>query len=172
MARVGERVGAILSGSDREVQFLGFGVYAGRPLRPNWRQEAAMYVEAQTELNAAAARQTVADWLKYHRAENDWMRDRAPEQVRDDDEIRQMAERSYREAQERLAWTSEQVLEYLKTSGLLGNPCIRLDSGDEVWGMECWWGSEENVRRQLAQWEKSGAKIVDVRLDPDRWTAA
>ena len=29
------------------------------------------------------------------------------------------------------------------------NPKIRLDSGDIVWGCECWWGGEESVKRDI-----------------------
>jgi len=29
------------------------------------------------------------------------------------------------------------------------NPRILLDSGERVWGCECWWGTEAEVRRQL-----------------------
>ena len=30
------------------------------------------------------------------------------------------------------------------------NPKIVLDSGDVVWGCECWWGSEEKIRELTA----------------------
>lgn len=29
------------------------------------------------------------------------------------------------------------------------NPRIRLDNGEVVWGMECWWGPEESVKQRL-----------------------
>jgi len=29
------------------------------------------------------------------------------------------------------------------------NPRITLDSGETVWGMQCWWGSEEGIRKQI-----------------------
>ncbi len=29
------------------------------------------------------------------------------------------------------------------------NPRIRLDSGDVVWGCQCWWGSEEAARKAI-----------------------
>ena len=29
-------------------------------------------------------------------------------------------------------------------TGLGPNPCIRLDSGEYVWGYECWWMSEKD----------------------------
>jgi hypothetical protein len=31
------------------------------------------------------------------------------------------------------------------------NPCIELDSGERVWGCECWWGKEESVKKILTQ---------------------
>ena len=31
----------------------------------------------------------------------------------------------------------------------LKNPKIRLDSGEVVWGYECWWGPEEKVTETI-----------------------
>jgi hypothetical protein len=36
---------------------------------------------------------------------------------------------------------------------LARNPRIRLDSGDVVWGCQCWWGSEEKVTRSIGDRE-------------------
>jgi hypothetical protein len=41
------------------------------------------------------------------------------------------------------------------------NPRIRLDSGQYVWGCECWWGPEARVKKLLAAAEK----VVDVDID-------
>lgn len=35
------------------------------------------------------------------------------------------------------------------------NPRIKLDNGDVVWGLECWWGSENRIKEKL-----DGATIV------------
>jgi hypothetical protein len=37
------------------------------------------------------------------------------------------------------------------------NPRILLDSGERVWGCECWWGSESEVKKRLSGYE---VKIV------------
>lgn len=29
------------------------------------------------------------------------------------------------------------------------NPCIKLDSGELVWGYQCWWGPEEKVKAMI-----------------------
>lgn len=39
------------------------------------------------------------------------------------------------------------------------NPKILLDNGDVVWGLECWWGSEEEIKELI-----KGLKIIDVRI--------
>lgn len=31
------------------------------------------------------------------------------------------------------------------------NPRIKLDSGETVWGCECWWGSEARIKATLAK---------------------
>ena len=43
-------------------------------------------------------------------------------------------------------------LEYeeLRLSGFT-NPKIKLDDGGVVWGMQCWWGSEESMKKELAK---------------------
>lgn len=33
----------------------------------------------------------------------------------------------------------------------LSNPCIQLDNGDIVWGCECWWGAEEEIKKTESQ---------------------
>jgi hypothetical protein len=43
------------------------------------------------------------------------------------------------------------------------NPCVRLDNGDEVYGCECWWGPEEQVRKQLDGKEVREAKVAEIR---------
>lgn len=29
------------------------------------------------------------------------------------------------------------------------NPCIKLDDGTVVWGMECWWGPEDKIKQAI-----------------------
>ena len=40
------------------------------------------------------------------------------------------------------------------------NPTIKLDSGEMVYGCECWWGSEEAVKNRLAQCKE--VKIISI----------
>lgn len=39
------------------------------------------------------------------------------------------------------------------------NPKLVLDNGDTVWGCECWWGPEEQIRKEI-----EGHKIEEVRI--------
>jgi hypothetical protein len=43
------------------------------------------------------------------------------------------------------------------------NPKIQLDSGKVVWGCECWWGLEAEVKPMLA-----GRTVVEVDIDAER----
>jgi hypothetical protein len=43
------------------------------------------------------------------------------------------------------------------------NPCIELDSGKIVYGCECWWGGEEQVKKRL-----DAAEVVNVDIDDIR----
>lgn len=51
-------------------------------------------------------------------------------------------------------WTADKVK--------MPNPLIRLDSGAEVWGAECWWGPEAKVKDVVAQAKAGGKKVVDL----------
>jgi hypothetical protein len=47
------------------------------------------------------------------------------------------------------------------------NPKIELDNGKVVWGCECWWGSEEKIKKMM-----EGKTIVEVDIDAARAAAA
>lgn len=55
-----------------------------------------------------------------------------------------------------------------KVANWQGNPLIKLDSGKYVWGCECWWGSEAEVRQQLLSYVKAGYIIKTVDIDEIR----
>lgn len=46
--------------------------------------------------------------------------------------------------------------------GEFPNPKIQLDDGGVVWGCECWWGSEDQVRQMI------GVRKVVIEPAPDR----
>ena len=48
------------------------------------------------------------------------------------------------------------------------NPRIRLDNGKVVYGCECWWGSEEEIKNKIMLWEKKDYKIINVDIDEVR----
>lgn len=43
------------------------------------------------------------------------------------------------------------------------NPKIELDSGEVVYGCECWWGSEEKVKSMLKNKKVNNVSIVAIR---------
>ncbi len=50
----------------------------------------------------------------------------------------------------------------------LSNPRIRLDSGQVVWGCECWWGPESKIQHEIETWKASGYVIKKVDIDAIR----
>lgn len=44
------------------------------------------------------------------------------------------------------------------------NPTIQLDSGEIVYGCECWWGPEAAIKRRLSQCEDQGAEVQTVSV--------
>src|SRR5690349_638265 len=44
------------------------------------------------------------------------------------------------------------------------NPRIRLDSGEVVYGAECWWGPEDDIRKRVERLEKVGFTVETVTV--------
>lgn len=51
------------------------------------------------------------------------------------------------------------------------NPKLTLDSGKVVWGCECWWGSEDEVKKSIAGKTLVPVDIEEIRSQyaPRRW---
>lgn len=48
------------------------------------------------------------------------------------------------------------------------NPCIYLDSGDIIWGFQCWWGPRDLIK---AKYSHATLIQVPVPEDNERWQA-
>jgi len=48
------------------------------------------------------------------------------------------------------------------------NPRILLDSGDVVWGCECWWGPEEKVLKMIGTRRVESVIMHDFRTAPGK----
>lgn len=48
------------------------------------------------------------------------------------------------------------------------NPKIQLDSGQTVYGCECWWAPEERIELKLERYRTLGFLIVDVDIEQIR----
>lgn len=44
------------------------------------------------------------------------------------------------------------------------NPKIKLDCGDVVWGCECWWGPEDEIKKSLAEYKKKGVMVKTITV--------
>lgn len=44
------------------------------------------------------------------------------------------------------------------------NPKIELDSGETVWGCQCWWAPEEKVKKRLESWKEAGWEIREKSM--------
>jgi len=53
---------------------------------------------------------------------------------------------------------------------LLGkkNPKIVLDNGKVVWGCECWWGPEKEIKKSVEAARNKGMKITEVDMEKVR----
>jgi hypothetical protein len=43
------------------------------------------------------------------------------------------------------------------------NPCLMLDSGKQIFGCECWWGGEEEVKKQVEKF--SNVLLLDIEQE-------
>lgn len=167
---IGIRVGAILSANHAVVKFLGYGVYQGDLLRPGWEREAQAYLPVAREVDGEAAQRSYEDFREQIQGFADWYKENRPEQADfyANGRVEELAREQYDKAQAKAKWTDEQIIEHLKTTSMLTNPCILLDSGKTVWGMECWWGDEEAVKQRLERFQAGGAEVVIVDIDEER----
>lgn len=44
------------------------------------------------------------------------------------------------------------------------NPRITLDNGDIVWGFECWWGPEAQMKKEVEHYAAGGAVVNTVSI--------
>lgn len=51
--------------------------------------------------------------------------------------------------------------EIIKEAGI-PNPKIVLDSGEIVWGCECWWGPKDKVQEKIDTYISNGSKLSIV----------
>lgn len=51
----------------------------------------------------------------------------------------------------------QRFLDALKATPFYSNPRIRLDSGEHVWGYECWWGAEDIMKRRI-----DGRRVIEA----------
>ena len=60
-----------------------------------------------------------------------------------------------------VTFLGESYEDVMNKRGITGtNPLIKLDDGDIVWGCECWWASEERIRKEVAKYKK--AVIISI----------
>lgn len=51
------------------------------------------------------------------------------------------------------------------------NPKMTLDNGDTVWGAECWWSAESEMKTYIEVMRERGVKIIDTRIGDHRGKA-
>lgn len=59
------------------------------------------------------------------------------------------------------------VAETVRSSGST-NPKILLDSGEVVWGAECWWSNESEIKAEIEEYKKAGYKIIETDITEER----
>ena len=123
---IGDRVGAVRNATTEEVFFYGWGTYQGEQVPPFG--PFGMPLEECNKIQRKSAIQHFKNPYELKMI---------------DDKL----EIIYLPKVEREPTEEEMIL--LMEKHAFKNPKILLDSGDVVWGMECWWGSETKVKQML-----------------------
>jgi hypothetical protein len=56
-------------------------------------------------------------------------------------------------------WMAEALAEHG-----LKNPRLDLDSGETVWGCQCWWGPEDEVKAKVERWLEQGMSLREATM--------
>lgn len=50
----------------------------------------------------------------------------------------------------------------------LTNPKIQLDNGEIVYGCECWWGPEDDLKEKIKEWSDNNYTIREIKMSDIR----
>lgn len=134
--QIGDRVGAVRNATNDEVFFYGWGVYQGDQVPPFG--PLGMPLEEFNKIQ----RESVINHFKN------------PYEFK---MVNDLLEIVYLPKPEREP--TEEEISVLMEKHTFKNPKILLESGEVVWGMECWWGSESKVKQML---ENKKVTIVSI----------
>lgn len=157
----GSRVLAIRNGEDTTLYVYGEGTYVGDLLRPGatWPCDPDTY-EMIREVVTAHDDEPIEGhyFLGFYDASVESQPDQPPLKTREETIAGLLAERE-RPIDDRVRdlWEA--------TSG---NPCIHLDSGDTVWGFQCWWGPLDRANKKYPE-ETFERIVVPVPEGNERW---
>ena len=146
-------------GERRKLFIFGEGIYVGDRLRPDaqWpcpTDEYDLIAKVVTEHDDVPIEEHT--FVKFYDASVAANPDIPPKKDRDTMVADLLAERERPlEDRVRSLWESTN-----------SNPCIHLDSGETVWGFQCWWGPLEQAKQRFARSEQV---LVPVPEGNGRW---
>jgi hypothetical protein len=148
-------------GAKRKLFVFGEGVYVGDRLRPGatWPCDPATYEMIKAVVTEHDDEPIEEHYfLGFYDAAVAAQPDVAPKKTREETIADLLAERE-RPIDDRVRSLWE------ATSS---NPCIHLDSGDIVWGMQCWWGPLDRSDAKFPE-DVFERVVVPVPADNERW---
>lgn len=149
----GTRVFAVRSATADTVELFGFGTYIGDEICPMKLQLLGDEEELKAMIAEEIARSDSGDAGRF---EDHMIEYLAETQGWSEEKIAsERAKSSEKLAAERARPMAERI-EEIKLS-MTKNPCIKLDNGNIVWGMESWWGPEDKFEEKFG-----GRTIIEV----------
>jgi hypothetical protein len=157
---VGERVLAIRDGDNTGLNIFGEGVYVGDLPRPGTE-------DGPSEIDREAILTVFAEDDAVPLAENRMTLFSVAVAEANGHDIEQARAASIAAVEAERAKPMEiRVQELWEATS--ANPCIHLDSGDVVWGFQCWWGPIDGANRKYPE-DQIPRTVVPVPEGNGRW---
>jgi hypothetical protein len=160
----GQRVLAIRDGGEIVLNVFGEGEYVGDKMRPGSEWPSAV---SDDDYDAMAA--VVTEHHDVPIEEHPWLSfyDVAVEMAGPDNPPSKTREEIMAELEaERKRPVEDRVRELWEATNK--NPCIHLDSGDIVWGFQCWWGPLDSANARYPE-TRIPRIVVPVPEGNGRW---
>lgn len=154
---VGTRVVAIKDANKDVVNIYGFGTYEGNHVPPAWEEE----MRSKLPNIRAVGEELYELSLEEHLARKKELVEAVGGEFDEEYEIQEY-HALRKEVEEARGYTDEEMLEAILSSPIYENPKITLDSGEVVWGYECWWKPLENDEEWEAYLDGREERVVSL----------
>lgn len=164
---IGARVVAIRDSDDEEIRIFGFGTYEGKHLPDFAAEDVAAMVNDSKQYDQEMVDMGEDGFVEDVISGYEQMSEVLPMDIQmlDKDDVKDLAREDYNEAVARVSnWSDDDYKQAILSNPALLNPKIKLDSGDVIWGYQCWW-TEIQDETNWREGVPGDRNVVEVPLD-------